>query len=403
MIRIFSWLHHTKIFLRNKNLILNRYTTTVRTSTSSNYRRIFVDHIAPLAMDLQEIVKIMESLAPTSTAEEWDNVGLLVEPSNPSPISHILLTNDLTESVMKEALNQEENGCKVGLIVSYHPPIFKPLKRLTQSSPKEKIIIQAIESGIAIYSPHTAHDVLWGGVNDWMLSGISKGIITPLAVKQVASLKSLCLSVGGITDQEDCKKVTNVLCESTNTTQNEVTFSTEETADMFKIFTVKCGIDDRSLRGLLPKLTEQFSNYKITVSQLDKIPKPGAGRLLTLAHPINLNTLVLQVKSHLGLQHLRLAKPDGWTDDKLISSIAVCVGSGASVLRGVKANVYLTGEMSHHDVLDATARGTACILCEHSNTERGFLHVFKKLLEGKLSSTVKLSVSQTDKDPLCIV
>ena len=74
-----------------------------------------------------------------------------------------------------------------------------------------------------------------------------------------------------------------------------------------------------------------------------QIPKPGAGRLLALAHPINLNTLVLQVKSHLGLQHLRLAKPDGWTDDKLISSIAVCVGSGASVLRGVKANVYLTG------------------------------------------------------------
>ena len=64
---------------------------------------------------------------------------------------------------------------------------------------------------------------------------------------------------------------------------------------------------------------------------------------------------------------------------------------------------YLTGEMSHHDVLDVISRNIACILCEHSNTERGFLKVFKAILETKLDTNIRILVSQTDKDPINIV
>ena len=62
------------------------------------------------------------------------------------------------------------------------------------------------------------------------------------------------------------------------------------------------------------------------------------------------------------------------------------------------------GEMSHHDVLDATSKGIAVLLCEHSNTERGFLQVFKSKIEEKLkSSGVMVSVSKVDCDPLVVV
>lgn len=64
------------------------------------------------------------------------------------------------------------------------------------------------------------------------------------------------------------------------------------------------------------------------------------------------------------------------------------------------------GEMSHHDVLEATSNGTAVLLCEHTNTERGFLKVFKEMLEAKLaihSGNVKVSVSEVDKDPVVIM
>lgn len=78
---------------------------------------------------LKSVIDKLVSFAPPSLAESWDNVGLLVEPVNDVPISHILLTNDLTEDVMDEALSVKAN-----LIISYHPPIFAPLKRITNSS-----------------------------------------------------------------------------------------------------------------------------------------------------------------------------------------------------------------------------------------------------------------------------
>ena len=78
-------------------------------------------------------------------------------------------------------------------------------------------------------------------------------------------------------------------------------------------------------------------------------------------------------------------------------------GSGGSLLRGVKADLYLTGEMSHHEVLDATHRGSTVILADHSNTERGFLTPLKDKLTSMLEDKVQVFVSQKDADPLKVV
>ena len=59
--------------------------------------------------------------------------------------------------------------------------------------------------------------------------------------------------------------------------------------------------------------------------------------------------------------------------------------------------------MSHHDILEANSCGTAVLLCEHTNTERGFLQVFKGILENKLANHVKVSISKVDQDPILIV
>ena len=86
-----------------------------------------------------------------------------------------------------------------------------------------------------------------------------------------------------------------------------------------------------------------------------------------------------------------------------VQSIAVCAGSGSSVLAGSKADLWITGEMSHHEVLDAIHTGTSVILCEHSNTERGFLKVFASKLSCILENLVSVEVSEIDEDPLKIV
>jgi putative NIF3 family GTP cyclohydrolase 1 type 2 len=77
-------------------------------------------------------------------------------------------------------------------------------------------------------------------------------------------------------------------------------------------------------------------------------------------------------------------------------------------LNNVKADVYLTGEMSHHEVLAAVEAHINVILCEHSNTERGYL---KSVLAPRLEKALReegldeatVVCSQVDRDPLCIV
>lgn len=77
---------------------------------------------------LSEIVGTLKKMAPLSLAESWDNVGLLVEPDDAanSPVDCVFLTNDLTEDVLQEA-----EAVNANLIISYHPPVFVPFKRLT--------------------------------------------------------------------------------------------------------------------------------------------------------------------------------------------------------------------------------------------------------------------------------
>ncbi|XP_003742801.1 NIF3-like protein 1 [Galendromus occidentalis] len=113
-------------------------------------------------MELQRVVQVLRRFAPLELAESWDNVGLLLEPSN-SLIKKVFLTNDLTERVMEEAI-----AWKANMIISYHPPIFSAFKRLDQSNWRSRIVIKCLENRIALYSPHTSWDCVKGGVNDWL-------------------------------------------------------------------------------------------------------------------------------------------------------------------------------------------------------------------------------------------
>lgn len=80
---------------------------------------------------LSEVVSTLKKMAPLSLAESWDNVGLLIEPCSnvQQPIDCVFLTNDLTEDVLDEAESVNAN-----LIVSYHPPVFAPFKRITSDN-----------------------------------------------------------------------------------------------------------------------------------------------------------------------------------------------------------------------------------------------------------------------------
>ncbi len=89
-----------------------------------------------------------------------------------------------------------------------------------------------------------------------------------------------------------------------------------------------------------------------------------------------------------------------------VRAVAVCAGSGAGVLAGFSgAECWVTGELSHHDLLAASAAGVAVILTNHSNSERGFLRVAAERLRGKLAGLgdFDIRVSRVDADPLTLM
>jgi len=341
-------------------------------------------------------------LAPLSLAESWDNVGLLVEPSQPKTVRKMLLTNDLTESVMEEAI-----AASVDLIYSYHPPIFASMKRITNSSWKERIIVKCFENRIAVFSPHTSLDALKGGVNDWLAEAFGSHVAScaPLTVSYAPSPKNNCTHLVDIplpfnAEGKKCvREVMEVVARFPEARLEEHI----STADGYEQMTVMCPESVvSSLVQVMNKSSLANASRFVRIIRVEKppIPEHGMGRMVHLKRPLTLNETVELVKGHLKLKHVRLAATK---EDAMIESVAICAGSGGSLLKNVKADLYLTGEMSHHEALDAVHHGTSVVLCEHSNTERGFLSKWKDVLQNALGEDVDIIVSQSDRDPLLVV
>ena len=117
-------------------------------------------------MKLKELCSFLDSSVPLSYQESYDNCGL--QAGDPEKeISAGLLTLDVTEEVLDEALTR-----KCDVIISHHPLIFNPLKRLTGSNYVERIIASALKNDIAVYSAHTNLDTISGGVSRKMAEKI---------------------------------------------------------------------------------------------------------------------------------------------------------------------------------------------------------------------------------------
>lgn len=105
-------------------------------------------------MKLYEIVKFLENWANPKLAASWDNVGLLVG-NQDNQVSKIMLSLDVTPNAIYKAV---KNG--VDLIITHHPLIFKPLKKI--NDPR---ILELIKNDIAVYTMHTNLDFVQDGVN----------------------------------------------------------------------------------------------------------------------------------------------------------------------------------------------------------------------------------------------
>ena len=113
-----------------------------------------------IVVRVQNILNILQGIAPLDLAQSWDNVGLLVG-SPDGCVTSILLALDPTTALIAEA-----EQCNAELIITHHPAIFHPLKSLRSDRPSEKFLHAAVRTGIHVIGCHTNLDAAYGGVND---------------------------------------------------------------------------------------------------------------------------------------------------------------------------------------------------------------------------------------------
>jgi len=123
---------------------------------------------------LDDVIRLLEEIAPPHLAEEWDNVGLLVgDPSR--DVGRVMTCLTVTPDTAAEAIQR-----RADLIVTHHPLPFRPLKRLTTETTVGRLLLELIAAGTAVYSAHTAFDSAAEGINARLAAGLKLNDVGPL-------------------------------------------------------------------------------------------------------------------------------------------------------------------------------------------------------------------------------
>jgi dinuclear metal center YbgI/SA1388 family protein len=364
-------------------------------------------------MKIKDIAAAVQKIAPLELAQGWDNVGLLI--GNPQQdIKNILLTIDITKDVVAEA-----RRLKTDLIVSYHPVIWDGLKKITTDGPAG-VVYDLIRAGIAVFSIHTALDSATGGVNDGLaeIVGIQDG--KPIGDYVDTDLGEIYKLVVFVPINAVAKVSDAVFAAGAGKMGNysHCGFQAQGTGTFLPLKGAKPAIGKK---GKLEKVPEVRFETIVPAEKLDdcvaamkrahpyempafdclKLYNPqtkfGLGRFGKLSRPSRVNQIIKKIKRFTGARAVGVIG-DG---KRLVKTAAVCAGSCGELINSViaaKADLYVTGELKHHQALAAQEAGLTCICLSHTVSERFMLKKLAKQLQKEVKQ-VTIRISKKDADP----
>ncbi len=359
-------------------------------------------------MIIEDVINLLEEFAPLAYAEDFDNVGLLVG-NKKTQLTGVLVTLDTLESVVDEAI---ENNCN--LIVSFHPIIFKGLKKITGKTYVERVVLKAIKHDIAIYAIHTALDNAVQGVNDAIcnkLGLINKEILIP----QAQTIKKLVTFV----PKEEAEILRTALFKAgagTIGNYSNCSFNTEgvgtymgnELSSPTKGIKGKTHREEETQIGVTyPKHLEQsilktlfkthsYEEVAFEITTLENRNQHiGIGMVGELKEPMEEYEFLNYLKTKMNVTHIRhttlLGKP--------IKKIAVLGGSGSFAIEAAKASdaqIFITADLKYHDFFTAENN---IILADigHFESEQFTKNILVAFLIKKITNfAVVLSKTQTN-------
>ncbi|MFZ4413350.1 MAG: Nif3-like dinuclear metal center hexameric protein [Bacteroidales bacterium] len=360
-------------------------------------------------MLLKTITDLIESIAPLSYQETYDNAGLILG-SKDKEIEKAIICIDVTEDLLNEAI---EKDCQ--LIVSHHPLIFKGIKKINGKNATERIILKAIQHDIAIYAAHTNLDNVKEGVNAILAEKLQLKNIRILQPKRSILRKLVCFC-----PTSHAETVRNALFETgaghignydncSFSTAGQGSFRASEAAHPFvgkinqlhieneiRIETIFPGfLENKLLAALFASHPYEEVAYD-TYTLENENQAVGSGMIGEIEEEDELFFLqkIKNISNSKCVRHTSLL-------GKTINKVAFCGGSGSFLIKdaiAAGADIFITGDVKYHDFFEAENK---IIIADigHYESEQFTKELLYSIITKKLPNFAVL-ISEKDSNPI---
>lgn len=345
-------------------------------------------------MKIKDVISSLESLAPLSLQEGYDNAGL-ISGDESAECTGILVSLDATEQVVAEAVNR-----KCNLVVSHHPIIFSGLKKITGKNYVQKAVINAIKNEVALYAIHTNLDNVSGGVNGKIAStlnlkntavlvpkeGLLKKLFTFVPIADADKVRAAIFEAGAgqIGKYKECSfnaggTGTFNGGEGTNPYVGRPGEMHRENELKIEVI-FPAWLEHRVLKHLLAAHPYEEVAYDI-VSLDNRYATIGSGLIGELAMPMTETDFLKLLKERFGLKVIRhtalLNKP--------VKRVAVCGGAGSFLISSALAagaDIFVTSDIKYHEFFDANDKMLVADI-GHYESEQFTINLLQEFLEQK--------------------
>ncbi|HEX2921361.1 MAG TPA: Nif3-like dinuclear metal center hexameric protein [Bacteroidales bacterium] len=342
-------------------------------------------------MKIREICSYLDNEVPLSYQEGYDNSGIQTGESD-LDVSAILLTIDVTEAVVDEAISS-----KCNLIISHHPLIFQGVKRITDKHPIERILLKCIKNIIAVYSAHTNLDT-WNSSVSMILAeklGLKKTVplipaerklmklVTYIPESHLENVRNAIFEAGAgeIGNYDKCG-YTVMGTGSFRGNENSNPFAGKAGEIHFEKETrfetvLHSHLRDKVVNALLK--AHPYEEVAYDLYQLENFnSRSGIGCIGEFSDSRTGQEFLRHIADITGCLHPRYSGDIG----KKIRRVAVCGGAGEKFIRyaiASDADAYITGDIKYHSFFESV-NGLLIVDAGHFETEKYSTEILKELI-----------------------
>jgi dinuclear metal center YbgI/SA1388 family protein len=361
-------------------------------------------------MTIGDIINMLETFAPPTLQESYDNSGLLTGRRSDA-CTGVLISLDVTDAVLAEAVRK---GCN--LVVAHHPMIFRGLKRIEEDDPTGRMTAFAVRNHLAVYAIHTNLDNVIDGVNGVLADrfGLSdRRILQPMPGQL---MKLACMIPDGHLDSVSEAVFSagagqiGLYGECGFATEGIGTFKPLDGADPFigSIGTRErlrehrwevvfpAWLESKVMAALRSAHPYQEIAYEV-IRLANDLQGIGAGLIGSLTRPMPEREFLDFVKNVTGLKVLRHSGLTG----RDIHRVALCGGAGSFLIRraiSAGADAYLTADLKYHEFFEPDGR---MLLADigHYESEESAVELIYGILTKKMY-TFAILKSDLDTNPV---